>query len=323
MASLVRRDRNPPRVLQFCLIASVSADPWRTVGAFRRRGRHLQFDDPRAGGKRPVPPIRNAILECSVLHLSRRIEFRGSFRMQRGTSSLISSTLTAQAGPTRCTPKGHNATRVRWLRPSRFSRCCCSPLTVSSTSSPRCRRHGRTRRSSTCGRKARSWSRHPLDTAPRVRPNRVTRGLAVRSAHEFRAGRDGGGERACGRGDGPAGRAVPCHGRRQRQRLALGGREPMPGAAEFAPLPIAAENRSHWGVPGHGRLRPPPPGPPPALQCHAEGSYKCYDERCADDTGKAHVNCGADLCWPTVSNATPLQPAARGQQQTRGGGRAL
>jgi len=92
--------------------------------------------------------------------------------------------------------------------------------------------------------------------------------------------------------------------------------EPMPIAAtEFAPLPIAAENRSHWGVPGHGRLPPAPPPPPPAVPCTAVGGYTCYSDRCADDTGVVHQNCGADLCYPTVTNATLCSPLPTGSNK--------
>ena len=43
---------------------------------------------------------------------------------------------------------------------------------------------------------------------------------------------------------------------------------------QYAPHPIAAENRSHWGVPGHGRLPPAPPPPGPAVPCTAADGYR-------------------------------------------------
>jgi hypothetical protein len=91
--------------------------------------------------------------------------------------------------------------------------------------------------------------------------------------------------------------------------------EPMPGADEFAPLPIAAENRSHWGVPGHGRLPPAPPPPGPAVPCTAADGYRCYSGRCADNTGKVRKNCGTDLCWPTVTNASLCRPLPEGSSK--------
>lgn len=90
---------------------------------------------------------------------------------------------------------------------------------------------------------------------------------------------------------------------------------PRPGPTEFAPVPIASANVSHFGVPGHGRVPPPVP-PPPAQPCKAVDGYNCYQDRCADDNGKVSAHCGVDLCWPSPLSQELCSPLPKDKAAT-------
>ena len=86
---------------------------------------------------------------------------------------------------------------------------------------------------------------------------------------------------------------------------AVGGAAPP--NLTIAPSTGNATQANSWGWPSFHGIPPPPPPPAPAKPCPAAlqvPGYTCHLNRCGDDAFKVHAQCGEDLCWPQVSNAT-------------------
>lgn len=89
---------------------------------------------------------------------------------------------------------------------------------------------------------------------------------------------------------------------------AAGGRSPPD--LTITPSAGNVSQANSWGWPSfHGIPPPPPPTPPPApcpAALHVTG-YTCHLNKCGDDAFKVRAQCGTDLCWPQVSNASLCQ----------------
>ena len=87
---------------------------------------------------------------------------------------------------------------------------------------------------------------------------------------------------------------------------AAGGAAP-PASFTVKPSAGNASQANSWGWPSFHGIPPPPPPPPPPTPCQPKwevAGYTCHNNRCGDDSFKVRAQCGADLCWPTMSNAS-------------------